>query len=278
MGYNSVNTNVGSLVALQSLNTTQRYLAAIQKRVTTGNIVNDAIDNGASFAVAQRIRSDIAGLTAVNQQLGQGQGVVGIALQGATNISNTLQAARATVTRLADGNLASEQRNQYSQDLSRLVGEIQNFRDNAVFNGVNLLSSGAGNRSVIANANGNSITLRAQQITNAPINAIFLSVAGSNTAGNYQNVITQSFVTLESTVLNALNSLGGDYRRVTNQLVFNNNLITANTIGLGIVVDADLSEESARLQSIQVRQQLGVQTLGIANNNPQVILGLFRGQ
>ena len=276
MGYNSVNTNVGSLVALQSLNTTQRYLAAIQKRVTTGNIVNDAIDNGASFAVAQRIRSDIAGLTAVNQQLGQGQGVVGIALQGATNISNTLQAARATVTRLADGNLASEQRNQYSQDLSRLVGEIQNFRDNAVFNGVNLLSSGAGNRSVIANANGNSITLRAQQITNAPINAIFLSGA-ANTSGDYQNVITQSFVTLESTVLNALNSLGGDYRRVTNQLVFNNNLITANTVGLGIVVDADLSEESARLQSIQVRQQLGVQTLGIANNNPQVILGLFRG-
>ena len=276
MGYNSVNTNVGSLVALQSLGTTQRALASVQKRVTTGFIVNDAIDNGASFAVAQRIRSDIVGLTAVNQQLGQGQGVVGIALQGATNISNTLQAARSTVTRLADANLASEQRNQYSQDLSRLVGEIQNFRDNAVFNGVNLLSVGSGNRNVIANANGNSITLRAQQLSNAPINAIFISSA-ANTSGNYQNVLTQSFVTLETTVLNALNSLGGDYRRVTNQLTFNNNLITANTIGLGIVVDADLSEESARLQSLQVRQQLGVQTLGIANNNPQTLLGLFRG-
>ena len=276
MGYNSVNTNIGSLVALQALNTTQRALAAVQKRVTTGNIVNDAIDNGASFAVAQRIRSDIAGLTAVNQQLGQGQGVVGIALQGATNISNTLQAARSTVTRLADANLASEQRSQYVQDLSRLVGEIQNFRDNAVFNGVNLLSVGSGNRNVIANANGNSITLRAQQLSNAPINAIFIS-GTANTSGDYQNVLTQSFVSLESTVLNALNSLGGDYRRVTNQLIFNNNLITANTIGLGIVVDADLSEESARLQSIQVRQQLGVQTLGIANNNPQTLLGLFRG-
>ena len=213
----SVNTNVGSLVALQSLGTTQRALQVVQKRVTTGNIVNDAIDNGASYAVAQRIRSDIAGLSAVNQQLGQGQAVVSIALQGATNISNTLQAARATITRLADGNLASEQRSQYSQDLSRLVGEIQNFRDNAVFNGVNLLSAGAANRNVISNANGNSIAITAQQVTNAPINAIFISAA-ANTAGNYQNVLTQSFVTLESTVLNALNSLGGDYRRISNQL------------------------------------------------------------
>ena len=271
----SVNTNVGSLVALQSLGTTQRALQVVQKRVTTGNIVNDAIDNGASYAVAQRIRSDIAGLSAVNQQLGQGQAVVSIALQGATNISNTLQAARATITRLADGNLASEQRSQYSQDLSRLVGEIQNFRDNAVFNGVNLLSAGAANRNVISNANGNSITITARQITNAPINNIFISAA-ANTAGNYQNVLTQSFVTLESTVLNALNSLGGDYRRISNQLVFNSTLLTANTEAVGIVVDADLSQESARLQSLQVRQQLGIQTLGVANNNPQTLLGLFR--
>ena len=272
----SVNTNVGSLVALTSLNSTQRALQSVQKRITTGNIVNDAIDDGASYAVAQRIRGDLAGLTAVNQQLGQGQAVVSVALQGATNISNTLQAARATITRLADGNLASTQRVQYSADLSRLVGEVQNFRDNATFNGVNLLSAGSGNRNVIANANGNSITITSQQITNAPINNIFISTAANNTSGDYQKVLTQSLVTLENTVLNALNSLGGDYRRLNNQLNFNANLITANTQAVGIVVDADLSQESARFQSLQVRQSLGIQTLGIANGNPQSLLGLFR--
>ena len=271
----SVNTNVGSLVALTSLNSTQRAFQAVQKRITTGYVVNDAIDDGASYAVAQRIRGDLSGLTAVNQQLGQGQGVVSIALQGATNISNTLQAARATITRLSDGNLASTQRAQYGADLSRLVGEIQNFRDNAVFNGVNLLSAGTGSRNVISNANGNSITISAQAITNAPINNIFISVA-ANTSADYQKILTQSLVTLENTVLNALNSLGGDYRRLSNQLNFNANLITANTQAVGIVVDADLSQESSRYQSLQVRQQLGVQTLGIANSNPQSLLGLFR--
>ena len=271
----SVNTNVGSLVALTSLNSTQRALQSVQKRITTGNIVNDAIDDGASYAVAQRIRGDLAGLTAVNQQLGQGQAVVSVALQGATNISNTLQAARATITRLADGNLASTQRVQYSADLSRLVLEVHNFRDNAVFNGVTLITTAATNRNVIANANGNSITLTATPISSQVINRIFISGA-ANTSGDYQSVLTQSLVTLENTVLNSLNSLGGDYRRLNNQLNFNANLITANTQAVGIVVDADLSQESARFQSLQVRQSLGIQTLGIANGNPQTLLGLFR--
>jgi flagellin len=46
--------------------------------------------------------------------------------------------------------------------------------------------------------------------------------------------------------------------------------------GIGSLVDADLAKENARLQALQVRQQLGVQTLGIANQGPQVLLSLFR--
>ena len=275
MGYSSINTNVGSLIALQSLNGTLRSANVTQKRVSTGYVVNDSIDNGAAYAAAQTLRYNISGLGAVNQQLGQALGGVSVALEGATNISNTLRAARATIIRLSDNNAASEQRNQYSQDLSRLVSEIQNFRDNAVFNGVNLLTSGANSRSVISDADGDQIRLQSQPLSDTQINNIFVS-SGVGDTGNYQSILTQSFVTLESQVLGALTSLGGDYRRVSSQISFNNTLITNNTEGIGIIVDADLSQESTRLISLQVREQLVQRNIGITNNNPRFLLNLIK--
>ena len=47
--------------------------------------------------------------------------------------------------------------------------------------------------------------------------------------------------------------------------------------GVGALVDADMNEESTRLQALQVQQQLGVQSLSIANQNSQQILSLFKG-
>jgi flagellin len=70
--------------------------------------------------------------------------------------------------------------------------------------------------------------------------------------------------------------MGGDARRLNNQVNFNAALLKASEEALGYIVDADLAKESARLQSFQIRQQLGTQTLGIANQNPQSLLGLFR--
>jgi flagellin len=53
-------------------------------------------------------------------------------------------------------------------------------------------------------------------------------------------------------------------------------LSDALEVGIGNLVDADLAKESARLQSLQVKQQLGVQALSIANQNPQTILSFFQ--
>ena len=77
---NSVNTNYGALVALQSLNRTNQELDSVQKRVSTGYRVNDAVDDGAAFAVAQGIRSNVAAIGAVNQQLNIAKGTVATAL------------------------------------------------------------------------------------------------------------------------------------------------------------------------------------------------------
>jgi len=280
MSLNSVNTNLGALVALQSLNRTNEQLAAVQKRVTTGFRVNDAVDDGAAFAVAQGVRSEIGGLGAVNQQLNIGKGTVGIALEAATSISNTLIKVREAVTKLADSNLSTAQRRAYNEDFSRLQGEIVNFITNAQFNGTNLLQSAQATVAVIANAAGNQFTLTQRDLS--LLVGVELSGAvttlSAGSAGNAASLLSSDglVASLERLVASALNNLGGDRRRLDNQVNFNAALQKANEEALGFIVDADLAKESSRLQALQIRQQLGTQTLGIANQGPQVLLGLFR--
>jgi flagellin len=274
VGLNSVNTNYGALVALQSLNNTNQQLANVQKRVTTGFRVNDAVDDGAAFAVAQGIRSNVAAIGAVNQQLNIAKGTVGTALEAATSISNTLIKIREVTTKLADGNLSSNQRAQYNTDLSKLVGEISNFVSNAQFNGTNLLNTVTA-VSVIANVGGTQFTLTNQDIGSAVTTSLSTSFSTSALAAAALSAAGFQ-ASIENVVATFLNNLGGDRRRLDNQINFNAALQKASEEALGFVVDADLAKESSRLQSLQIRQQLGTQTLGIANQSPQSLLGLFR--
>ncbi|WP_461609854.1 flagellin N-terminal helical domain-containing protein, partial [Brevundimonas naejangsanensis] len=77
---NSINTNVGALVALQNLNATNRDLNVTQNRVNTGFKVATAKDNGAIFAIATNQRADIASLDAVKNSVSRGQSLVDVAL------------------------------------------------------------------------------------------------------------------------------------------------------------------------------------------------------
>jgi flagellin len=71
-------------------------------------------------------------------------------------------------------------------------------------------------------------------------------------------------------------TLGSSKSRIDMQTDFVGNLMDAIDRGIGQLVDADMSQESTRLQALQVQQQLGVQSLSIANSNAQSILSLFR--
>ncbi|WP_431858032.1 flagellin, partial [Azospirillum sp.] len=151
---NSVSTNQSAIVALQSLNNTIGQLNKVQKRVTTGYKVADSVDDGAAFAVAQSLRSDKGAIDAVNSQLNVAKGATAVFSNAATNVSDGLARARETLTKLADGHLNTDMRTKYNNDFTALKAEIQNYISNAKFNGMNLLSGGKTNISVIANTDG----------------------------------------------------------------------------------------------------------------------------
>ena len=265
MSLNSVNTNIGAMVALQSLNRTNEALNATQKRISTGYRVSDAKDDGAAFAVAQSVRADGAGLTAANEQLGGVKGVLDTALAGLNKVSDTMIKVRETLVRLADDTLNADQRAQYNAQYTALRTQIQNFIDDATYNGRTLLSTtppAGGNITTTRNGAGTMVVAAAPATAAAAQAAI---AAGGD------------WPTINTVIADALNRFGSDARYVDAQIAYNRDKLDALDGGLGALIDADLAKESARLQALQIRQQLGTQSLSIANQAPQSLLSLFRG-
>jgi flagellin len=277
MSFNSVNTNRQAVFANQSLNQTNAALGGVQKRISTGFRVADARDDGGAFAVAQAVRSDVAGVTAVNEQLGGVKGVLQTTFAALSTVSDTMKQARATLTRLADGAIDSTQRTQYVEQYNLLSAQISSFIDDAKYNGKTLLSTatgtatGGGDIVGIRNEDGGQFTIAA---TDGAL--LKLGTAAPTDAAASVTYLNNDFVTKDAAISTALNKFGASMQYVENQITYNAKKVDALNDGLGALVDADLAKESSNLQALQTRQQLGIQTLSLANQGPQVLLSLFR--
>jgi len=271
---NSINTNPSAFTALRTLNSINRNLDTTQNRVSTGLKVAGALDNASTFAIAQGIRAELSGIDAVTQGLNSAKGIGNVAIAGVTGISNLLTDIRGKLTELANEGITTAQRTILQSDFNELVSQAGNFIANASFNGVNLIESGAGNINTLSNLAGGTLSLTAQSAVNTQVGS--LATVSLGTATNAQSVIANNFANLESVVNTALGSLGAEVRALNLQTQFLEEIRDATDEGLGNLVDADLARESARLTSLQVQQQLSTQTLGIANQRPQSLLGLFR--
>jgi flagellin len=280
MSFNSVNTNRQAVFALQSLNLTNSEVGGVQKRVSTGYRVADAKDDGGAFAVAQAVRSDVAGVTAVGEQLGGVMGVLQTTFAALSVVSDTMKQVRTTLTRLADGTINGDQRAQYNTQYNLLRTQIADFITDATYNGRTLLSTLAvagggatgGNITGIRNEGGGTFTIDA--VDGDTFNLTSTPVAATDA----QTMIASGgeFDLVDAEISTALNEFGASMQYVENQIIYNSKKVDAMNSGLGALVDADLARESSRLTALQTRQQLGIQTLGIANQGPQILLSLFR--
>ncbi len=267
----SVNTNMGAMVALQNLNLTNRQLERTQLSITTGLRVNGPKDDASTFAIAQNMRGDIAGLGAVKQALATGEATVSVAIEAGKSVSDLLIEMKAKVVQANQAGLDSTSRSALHNDFSELRAQIEEIVKSAEFNGTNLVKASAANSSVLSTIDGSTITVSAQSmdITTLSIAALTLtSSAGAATA-------LTSIDSAITSVSDKLASLGSVAKRIEVQSDFNTKLTDIFKSGVGILVDADLAAESAKLQALQIKQQLGVQALSIANAGPQIILGLF---
>lgn len=269
----SILTNTGALTALEQLTRTNKKLNTTQLRITTGLKVTGPKDDAATYAIAQRLPGDIAGTNAVKIALSNGEATVNVAISAGKAIADLLTEMKAKIVQANQASLDSASRTALNNDFKALRDQVESIVATAAFNDKNLIEFSATNLLVLSTVDGSTITVSAQKFDTSTLTLATLDLltsAGASTAlGSIETAITR--------VADGLANLGSAAKRIDVQTDFTTSLLNILTEGLGNLVDADLAEESAKLQSLQIQQQLGVQSLAIANAAPQTILSLFGG-
>jgi flagellin len=305
----SLLTNTAALTALQNLSKTNNQLQMTQNRISTGMRVSSASDNAAYWSIATTMQSDNNALSGVKDALGLGAATIDVA-SAALNSSKDL--INQIKTKLVAATQPGLDRAKVQDEIGALQKELVSVASSASFSGQNWLSVDSGavgynaTRSVVGSftrdaSGGVSIQTidinitnlklydatgatgiidksRTQGTTSIAVGAIDISAltdsaADITTINNYVKITDAAL----KDIITASSSLGASKARVTTQQQFVSDLSDAITKGVGSLVDADMNSESTRLQALQVQQQLGVQSLSIANQNTQSILSLFRG-
>ncbi|MET4683237.1 flagellin [Brevundimonas faecalis] len=291
---NSVLTNASALVALQNLNSTNSKLAATQGRVNTGLKVQGAKDNAATWAIAQNQRADTGALESVKTSMNRATSLADVSLAAGAQISDLLIELREKATAAADPSATAASRKAYNDEFQSLLKSLDSFAKNATFDGENILNGlSTTPLDFLANVSATeTISMNRQNLT---LNGVGLQLAARaasagppvvtarpagppllDTQENAQEAFTAVVAALD-TANARLAELGAQSKQIEKHNIFVSKLMDSLEVGIGNLVDADMAKESARLQALQVQQQLGAQALSIANQAPQIILSLFKG-
>ena len=305
----SINTNLAAISALQSLNKTNQETLVTQNRISTGLRVASASDNAAYFSIATTLRSDRQALSTVNDALGLGAATVDVANQGITTAIKTASDIKA---KLVAARQPGVDRAKVQTEIGQLQESLRNAVETANFSGQNFLqsdSTGNTTRTLVASFSrdaSNGVNVGTISVDVGATGSLLIDTSGSDagildrsrtvTSGATYNILdldisaltdsAEDLTDLEDYIsgvdeaiqsaTTAATDLGAVKTRIQTQKELNTSLINSIDTGIGQLVDADLNEESTRLQALQVRQQLGVQALSLANQSAQQILSLFR--
>lgn len=279
---NSVLTNPPAMTALRNLSFIQRSKDMVQNHVSTGLRVTGAVEDASNFAIAQGVRTEIRAIEAVIKGLNNAKGVATVGIAGATAVSELMADIRKKITEGANPANSAQQQQILQNDYAEMVAQFRQILENSTFNDENILIEVAipynlavgtvNDINVLSNANGGTLTVRGQRID---VSYARLNNEDVSTPANALNALGVWETEMDN-IGNALGELGADMRALNLQTEFLESQRDAVEEGLGNIVDANMARESARLTAFQVQEQLAVQTLGLANQRPQTLLGLFQ--
>src|SRR5690554_2578810 len=304
----SILTNVGAMTALQTLTSINHSLETTQDRISTGMRVGSAKDNAAYWAIATTMRTDLVGYQAISDAIGLGQSTADVASTANEAIVDLLKEMKQRLVAAQD---AGVDKIKINDDIQQLKSQIESVISSASFNGNNWLDGSINDTADTGEAVNILASLVRTGSTVTPENIVFdpgqTDYMDANGTGFFQGtlsagtsaVIADGILGAAFAVDNSLDAtdladalgeveaaiakatevgslLGSVESRLGIQKDFVTKLADATERGIGVLVDADMNRESARLKALQVQQQLGIQALQIANGAPQNILALFR--
>ena len=272
----SVNTNQGAMVALQTLNKTNNELAVAQNRISTGQKVSSAKDNGAIWAIANKMRSDVGAYDRVVESSERAKALVDTAVAAGEGIMELLNEMKGKALAGSQAGLSASAQAALAADFAQLRDQVTSIVANASFDGTNLVKAVPDSAIALGDAaGGNTITVAG---ANLSLGGAVVTVATTSALDTAANATTA--LGLVNASIGALGTQlatwGAGAKRIDTHKAFISKLQDALNNGIGSLTDADLAKESAKLTALQTKQQLGVQALSIANQSSQTALSLFR--
>jgi len=272
----SVNTNSGAMVAMQTMNKTDSEMSKSQNAISTGLKVASAKDNGALFAIANKMRSDVTAYDRVRESTDRAASILDTGIAAGESIMELLNEMKGKALAASQTGLSTGSQNALNADFVQLRDQITSIVANASFDGANMIGATPANAIALGDAaGGNAIT----------VNGISLALGSTTITVTGASVLTSSgAATTALGLVNAsidllgtqLATWGAGAKRLEVHKTFVSKLQDALSNGIGSIADADLAKESAKLQALQTKQQLGIQALSIANSSSQSALSLFR--
>ncbi len=275
----SILTNNSAMVALETLRNVNRNLEGVQSEIATGKKVATAKDNAGIWAVATVMSSDVESFKQISDSLNLGAATVGVARSASEQIVKTLQEIKTLVVTAQGENV---DRVKIGADITAKTDLITGFIAAAQFNGLNLIDgTSTDDVNVLSSLNraadgsvtaGNIVVSRVDLDTDILTDLGALSVADNTDAATAMGTIED----LLQVAIDAAAAFGSSQASIKSQADFVNTLTDSLKAGVGSLTDSDIEAASAKLQALQVQQQLGVQALSIANQQPQALMSLFR--
>ncbi len=282
---NNVTLSASMRTNLLSLQSTTKLLETTQERLSTGKKINSALDGPSAYFTAQGLTNRASDLMTVKENLANAVVGITVATEGLASIEKLLQQAKAVAESAAASSSTTERATLLAQ-YNGLLNQINNTAADATFNGVNLLKATPDTMTVKLNEGATTLAvagIASDQVGLAVTDA--LTGAAVVDAWDHATLATglvgiNKDIALVDTALDTVRSssktLGTNSAIITAREDFTANMINLLGEGAGNLVNADLNEESANLLALQTRQQLGMQSLSMANQAQQSILSLFR--
>ena len=275
----SVNTNMNSQIAINSLAQNQRDMSTAMERLSTGKRINSSSDDAAGLKIASRMTTQIQGLDMALTNATHAISMVETTEGGIREVSNMLHRMRELAVNAQNGTNHSEDIDAMQTEFAQLQAEIERIADNTQYNGINVLNSSDAVTFAIG-AYGETLSVNMYDFQTDDASAAYgVAIDTSSiavTSGSAADALTAIDTAIAGTDT-ARASLGAALNRLNYAVDSLSNTKVNAEASRSRVLDTDYAKETSELARTQIIQQAATAMLAQANMTPQNILALLKG-
>ena len=264
----TINTNVATLNAQRNLTMNSSSLGTSLQRLSSGLRVNNAKDDAAGLAIADRMNAQIKGINVAIRNANDGISLAQTAEGALATVTDVLQRMRELAVQAQNGSNGTSDRANLNTEYAQLSAEITRIATQTKFNGSAIVGASAGAQTFQVGANnGDTLAVTTSTVT---------TVAGDVTTSANASTAVAALDTALDTITTQRATMGAVINRF--QFAIQNLQVTGEnqSAARGRIMDADFAQETANLSRAQILQQAGTAMVAQANQLPQQVLQLLR--